>query len=86
MLDDEPVRGFCWAATREAAAIGARIGSDVQESPMDPHAVTRKLGAARTLMVQDVKVLRPLELDALGSAVRESSQRVGIETPISSAL
>jgi len=81
VLDDELVRGFCSAAMREAAAVGARIGCDVHESPEDRHGVTRKLGAARTSMLQDVEALRPLELDALVGAVREIGTRVGVATP-----
>jgi 2-dehydropantoate 2-reductase len=86
VLDDELVRTFCSAAMREAAAVGARIGCDVRESPEDRHAITRKLGAARTSMLQDVEALRPLELDALVGAVREIGQRVGIATPNIDAL
>ncbi len=86
VLDDELVRGFCSAAMREAAAVGARIGCNVEESPEDRHAVTRKLGAARTSMLQDVEALRPLELDALVGAVREIGERVGVETPTIDAL
>ena len=80
-LDDELVRNFCSSAMREAAMVGARIGCDVRESPEDRHAVTRKLGAAKTSMLQDAEALRPLELDALVGAVRELGQRVGVETP-----
>jgi 2-dehydropantoate 2-reductase len=86
VLDDELVRSFCSAAMREAAAVGACIGCDVHESPEDRHGVTRKLGAARTSMLQDVEALRPLELDALVGAVREIGQRVGISTPSIDAL
>jgi len=86
VLDDELVRAFCSAAMREAALVGARIGCDVHESPEDRHAVTRRLGAARTSMLQDVEALRPLELDALVGAVREIGQRVGVETPNIDAL
>ena len=86
VLDDELVRRFCSAAMREAAAVGARIGCDVQESPEDRHAVTRKLGAAKTSMLQDVESLRPIELDALVGAVREIGARVGVETPGIDAL
>jgi len=86
VLDDELVRAFCSAAMREAAAVGARIGCDVHESPEDRHAVTRKLGAARTSMLQDVEALRPLELDALVGAVREIGARVGMATPAIDAL
>jgi 2-dehydropantoate 2-reductase len=81
VLDDELVRAFCSAAMREAAAVGARIGCEVHESPEDRHAVTRKLGAARTSMLQDVEAQRPLELDALVGAVREIGARVGVPTP-----
>jgi 2-dehydropantoate 2-reductase len=86
VLDDELVRGFCSAAMREAATVGARIGCSVQESAEDRHAVTRKLGAAKTSMLQDVEALRTLELDALVGAVREIGQRVGVATPNIDAL
>jgi 2-dehydropantoate 2-reductase len=86
VLDDELVRAFCSCAMREAAAVGARIGCDVQESPEDRHAVTRKLGAVKTSMLQDAEALRPLELDALVGAVREIGQRVGVPTPNIDAL
>jgi 2-dehydropantoate 2-reductase len=86
VLDDELVRGFCSGAMREAAAVGARIGCDVRESAEDRHAVTRKLGAFKTSMLQDVEALRPLELDALVGAVREIGQRVGVATPSLDAL
>jgi 2-dehydropantoate 2-reductase len=86
VLDDTLVRAFCSAAMAEAAAIGARIGCEVRESPQDRHAVTRKLGAFKTSMLQDVEALRPLELDALIGAVREIGQRVGVATPNCDAL
>jgi 2-dehydropantoate 2-reductase len=86
VLDDALVRAFCSAAMAEAAAIGARIGCDVRESPQDRHAVTRKLGAFKTSMLQDAEALRPLELDALIGAVREIGQRVGVATPNCDAL
>jgi len=86
VLDDALVRAFCSAAMAEAAAIGARIGCEVRESPDDRHAVTRKLGAFKTSMLQDVEALRPLELDALIGAVREIGERVGVATPNCDAL
>jgi 2-dehydropantoate 2-reductase len=86
VLDDELVRSFCSGAMREAAAVGARIGCDVRESAEDRHAVTRKLGAFKTSMLQDVESRRPLELDALVGAVREIGQRVGVATPSIDAL
>ena len=86
VLDDELVSGFCAAAMREAAAVGARIGCDVRESAEDRFAVTRKLGVFKTSMLQDVEALRPIELDALVGAVREIGQHVGVATPCIDAL
>jgi 2-dehydropantoate 2-reductase len=58
----------------------------VTESPQERHAVTRRLGAFRTSMLQDVQAGRPLELDALVGAVREIGERVGVATPTIDAL
>ena len=86
VLDDELVREFCSGVMREAAAVGARIGCEVRESPEDRHAVTRRLGAFKTSMLQDVEAGRELELDALVGAVREIGARVGVATPAIDAL
>ena len=86
VLDDDLVREFCQRAMREAAAVGARIGCDVRESPEDRHAVTRKLGAVKTSMLQDVEAHRSLEVDALVGVVREIGQRIGVPTPTVDAL
>jgi 2-dehydropantoate 2-reductase len=81
ILGDPLVREFCSAAMREAAEIGERIGCSVVQSPEDRHAVTAKLGAFKTSMLQDAEAGRPLELDAIVSAVREIGQRLGQPTP-----
>jgi 2-dehydropantoate 2-reductase len=86
VLDDELVREFCSSAMREAAAIGERIGCAIHQSPDERHAVTRKLGAIRTSMLQDAEAGRPLELDALVASVRELGQRVGVATPTIDSL
>ncbi len=86
ILDDELVSEFSAAAMREAARIGARIGCAVLESPQDRQAVTRRLGAVKTSMLQDVEAGRPLELDALVGAVREIGARIGVATPMIDAI
>lgn len=86
MLDDPLVRAFCSAAMDEAAAIGARIGCPLDQDAEARHAVTRKLGAFKTSMLQDVEAGRPLELDGIVTAVREIGQRVGVATPNIDAL
>jgi 2-dehydropantoate 2-reductase len=86
ILDDEFVRAFNSRAMSEAAEIGARIGCAIDQTPEERHAVTRKLGAFRTSMLQDAEAGRPLEIDALVTVVREIGQRVGVETPNIEAL
>ncbi len=86
ILADPLVRQFCSAAMVEAAAIGERIGCKVTQSPEDRHAVTAKLGAFKTSMLQDAEARRPLELDALVSVVYELGQRLTLPTPNMAAL
>jgi 2-dehydropantoate 2-reductase len=89
MLADPLVRQFCSGAMAEAAAIGARIGCPIDQSPEDRHAVTARLGAAKTSMLQDVEAGRAIELDAIVSAVKEIGARLtapSVPTPHIDAL
>lgn len=81
ILGDPLVRAFCAAAMSEAQAVGARIGCRIAESPENRNAITAKLGAFKTSMLQDVEADRPIELDAIVGAVREIGQHVGVTTP-----
>lgn len=86
ILDDPLVRDFVSGVMLEARDIGARIGIPISQQPEDRHAVTRKLGAFKTSMLQDVEAGRPVELDALVSVVRELGQLTGVATPLTDAL
>ncbi|MEO5770968.1 MAG: 2-dehydropantoate 2-reductase [Burkholderiaceae bacterium] len=86
ILDDELVQGFMRTAMAEAAAVGERIGCPIAQSVADRIAVTRKLGAFKTSMLQDAEASRPLEIDALIGAVHEIARRVGVPTPNIDAL
>lgn len=86
ILSDPLVRSFCSAAMSEAQAIGARIGCPIAQSPEERHAITAKLGAFKTSMLQDVEAGRAIELDAIVGAVREIGQRLGVATPNVDAL
>jgi 2-dehydropantoate 2-reductase len=81
LLADPLVRAFFSAGMEEAAAVGARIGVPIAQSPEDRHAITAKLGALRTSMLQDVEAGRPIELDAIVTVVHEIARRVGVATP-----
>jgi 2-dehydropantoate 2-reductase len=86
VLDDMLVRKFCTAAMAEAAAIGERIGCTVTQTPDERHVITRKLGAFKTSMLQDVEARRPIELDGIVTAVHEIGRRIGVATPNIDAL
>jgi 2-dehydropantoate 2-reductase len=86
ILDDDLVRQFISSVMLEAKAIGEKLGIPIEQQPEDRHAVTRKLGAFRTSMLQDVQAGKPVELDALVSAVRELGQLTGVDTPMTDAL
>ncbi|MFO1159151.1 MAG: 2-dehydropantoate 2-reductase [Reyranellaceae bacterium] len=86
MLDDPLVRGFCSAAMREAAAIGAKIGCVIDQDPDARHAVTRELGAFKTSMLVDAERGRSIELDAIVTAVHELGKQTGVPTPNIDAL
>ena len=86
ILDDPLLNRYTLAIMGEAAAIGAKIGCPIGQSGEDRNAVTRKLGAFKTSMLQDVEAGRPLEIDALLTAVTEIGERVGVPTPHTDAL
>jgi 2-dehydropantoate 2-reductase len=86
MLDDRLVRDFCSAGMLEAAAIGARLGCAIDQTPEARHEVTRQLGAFKTSMLLDAERGRPIELDAIVTAVHELGRRTGVPTPYIDAL
>ena len=86
IMGDELVRGFISQVMLEAKEIGARIGIPIDQQPEDRHQVTRKLGAFKTSMLQDVEAGKAVELDTLVAAVRELGQLTGVATPFTDAL
>jgi 2-dehydropantoate 2-reductase len=86
ILDDPLVRRFASDAMAEASAIGDAIGLTIRMTPEERHEITRKLGAVRTSMLQDVDAGRPIELDALVASVAEMGRVVGVDTPNIDAL
>jgi len=86
LLDDPLLDRFTLAIMAEAAAIGEKIGCPIRQSGEERNAVTRKLGAFKTSMLQDAEAGKPLEIDALLTAVSEIGGRVGVATPSTDAL
>ena len=86
IMDDDLVRGFISSVMLEAKEIGARLGITIDQQPEDRHALTRKLGAFKTSMLQDVEAGKPVELDALVTAVKELGTLTQVPTPCTDAL
>jgi 2-dehydropantoate 2-reductase len=81
ILADPECRAWMLEGMSELAAIGAAVGCPISESGEDRMAVTARLGAFKTSMLQDVEAGRPIELEALLGAPREIAQARGIPTP-----
>jgi 2-dehydropantoate 2-reductase len=86
IMGDELVRDFISRVMLEAREIGARIGIPIDQQPEDRHAVTLKLGAFKTSMLQDVEAGKAVELDALVTVVKELGQLTQVPTPFTDAL
>ena len=86
IMQDDLVRQFVSSVMLEAKSIGEKIGIPIAQTPEDRHAVTLKLGAFKTSMLQDVEAGKSVELDALVSAVRELGQLTQVSTPLTDAL
>jgi 2-dehydropantoate 2-reductase len=81
ILADAECRSWMLDGMAELAAIGTAIGCPITESGEDRMAVTARLGAFKTSMLQDVEAGRAIELEALVGAPREIARREGIDTP-----
>ena len=81
LLADPILRAWMLEAMAELAVVGAAIGCPIAESGEDRLAVTARLGAFKTSMLQDVDAGRPIELEALLGAPREIAARAGLPTP-----
>jgi len=81
ILADRECRAWMLEGMAELAGIGAAVGYPIVESGEERMAVTARLGAFKTSMLQDVESGRPIELEALLGAPREIARAHGIATP-----
>ncbi|MEP7100282.1 MAG: 2-dehydropantoate 2-reductase, partial [Burkholderiales bacterium] len=86
IIDDPLVLQFMLGTMEEARQIGAQIGCAITQSGEERMGVARQLGAFKTSMLQDSLAGRPLEIDALVSAVHEIGARLNIAMPNIGAL
>lgn len=81
MLEDAGVRGLVETMMAEMAALGERIGLPMGQGIPARMAVTRRLGAFRTSMLQDLEAGRPLELGPLLGSLVELAAHLGQPAP-----
>ena len=86
IIDDPDVRSLLMAVMVEAAAVGTLIGCPIDEPGENRINVTRKLGAFRTSMLQDVDAGRMIELDALLGAPRAIAAALNVPSPYMNML
>jgi 2-dehydropantoate 2-reductase len=83
---DPGTRALARAMMLEARAVGTklgvRFGLDVERRIAGAEAV----GAHRTSMLQDLERGRPMEIDALVTAIQEMGRLVGVSTPMLDAV
>jgi 2-dehydropantoate 2-reductase len=73
----ELIRRMMVEAMQVAEALGARITITIDERL----GLAKKLGGAKVSMHQDIEKGRPLEIDAIVTAVCELGRKVGVATP-----
>jgi 2-dehydropantoate 2-reductase len=82
MLEEPGVRGLAEAMMAEMDAIGQAIGLAPLGSIEARMAVTRRIGAFRTSMLQDWEAGRRLELGPILGALVEMAERLGHPAPV----
>jgi len=78
---DEGTREVARAMMLEAQAIGEALGASFPVDVDRRIEGAREVGAHKTSMLQDLELGRPLEIDALVTAVQELGEPTGVATP-----
>jgi 2-dehydropantoate 2-reductase len=86
LLDDPLTHALVLRMMEEADAIGARLGLSTGMGAPQRVAVTRKLGAFRTSMLQDFEAGRPLEIQPILGVFPELGRKLDVPTPFCDAV
>lgn len=78
---DPGTRAFAKSMMLEGQEIGERLGASFRVDVERRINGAAKVGAHRTSMLQDLEAGKPMEIDALVTAVQEMGRIVGVETP-----
>jgi len=83
---DEEVRMLLFALAAEGRAVGEAVGARFRVTAERRLQAAFEVGEHKTSMLQDLERGRPLEIDALVSAVAELGRTAGIATPLLDAV
>lgn len=86
LLDDPMTHALILRMMEEADAIGRRLGLSTRMSAPERVAMTRKLGAFKTSMLQDFEAGRPLEIEPILGVFPELGRKLDIPTPFCDAV
>jgi 2-dehydropantoate 2-reductase len=86
IIDDPMTYDLCVKIMREAMAVGEKFGCVIDDTPEHRQEKTRKMGAFKTSMLQDVEAKKAVELDAMLGAVSEIGRLVSVPTPYTDTL
>lgn len=86
IIDDPLTYKFCVNIMNEAIAVGDKFGCKPDDTPEHRQEKTRKMGAFKTSMLQDVEAKKAVELDAMVGAVSEIAGKVGVPVPYTDVL
>lgn len=86
LLDDPLTHALVLRMMEEADAIGACLGLSTGMAAPDRVALTRKLGAFRTSMLQDFEAGRPLEIGPILGVFPELGRKFHVPTPFCDAV
>ncbi|HEY1999668.1 2-dehydropantoate 2-reductase [Paraburkholderia sp.] len=86
LLDDPLTHALVLRMMEEADAVGARLGLSTGMGAPERVALTRKLGAFRTSMLQDFEAGRPLEIGPILGVFPELGRKLGVSTPFCDAV
>lgn len=86
LLDDPLTHALVLRMMEEADSIGTRLGLSTGMAALQRVAVTRKLGAFRTSMLQDLEAGRPLEIEPILGVFPELGRKLDVPTPFCDAV
>ncbi len=86
LLDDADTQALALRMMDEATAVGQRLGLSTGMTSAERVAVTRKLGAFRTSMLQDFDAGRSPEIEPILGVFPELGRALGVPTPFCDAV